>query len=309
MAEMRHGKPADDEFGINDVNASLSEMKGKEDRSVFQEKPGKIEVPVFRSESRHEIQKASEIEQEEAKIPAVSSQHATRELVKPLKNKETVNRNMKERPLKREKAAVTGNQEKKRLSRSALVLIAGIVIIAIPVLIFIGILGISALQTGSPRIGSRFDGDLDPAIAEKELSDLKTELSAIASVEDVEVLLTQGQLKIFIDTSDSLSEEQVDSILMSAYNKVIGKYPIATYFTGDDSRKMYDLHIHVYTSATASAIGDDNGRQYKLLHKNSTEDTYGIDDMAHPKDPALAAELEGLTPEVNEEETEEGDGE
>ncbi|MBR3005371.1 MAG: hypothetical protein IKH68_01815, partial [Erysipelotrichaceae bacterium] len=44
-----------------------------------------------------------------------------------------------------------------------------------------------------------------------------------------------------------------------------------------------------------SPIGTD-GRQYKLLHKNSAEETYGIDDLAHPKDPALAAELEGLTP-------------
>lgn len=195
------------------------------------------------------------------------------------------------------------------MSRSALVLIAGIIIIAIPVLIFAGILGIAALQTGTPRTGSRFDGDLQPAIMDKELADLKSELSAIGSVDEVEVVLSQGQLKIYIDTNDSLTEEQIDSILMSAYNKVISKFPIGTYFTGDDTRKMYDLHIHVYTTANASAIGDDNGRQYKLLHKNSTEETYGIDDMAHPKDPALAAELEGLTPEVDEEQTEEGEGE
>ena len=207
----------------------------------------------------------------------------------------------------------TAKREKKRMSRSALVLIIGIIIIAIPVLIFAGILGISALQTGTPRIGSRFDGDLQPAITDNDVSALKTELSTIGSVENVEVLLAQGQLKIFIDTVDSLSEEQIDSILMSAYNKVNGKLPVGTYFTGDESKKMYDLQINVYTTAEASDIGAANSRQYKLLHKNSAEEQYSIDDLAHPKDPALAAELEGLTPSeevpVEEEEEVEHDGE
>ncbi len=186
-------------------------------------------------------------------------------------------------------------KEKKRLSRSAIVLIVGLIIIAIPVCIFLGILGVSAMQTGTPREGSRFDGDLDPAITETNVESLKTKLSALSSVEDLEVVLSQGQLRIFIDTVDTLSEEQVDSLLTSAYNAVNSELPISTYFTASESKKMYDLQINVYTTAEASAIGDDNGRQYKLLHKNSAEETYGIDDLAHPKDPALAAELEGLT--------------
>ena len=49
-------------------------------------------------------------------------------------------------------------KEKKKLSRSAIVLIVGLIIIAIPICIFVGILGISAMQTGTPREGSRFDG-------------------------------------------------------------------------------------------------------------------------------------------------------
>ena len=113
-------------------------------------------------------------------------------------------------------------------------------------------------------------------------------------------------MRIFIDTADTLSEEQVDSIVTSAYNAVNGELPISKYFTATESKKMYDLQINVYTTAEASPIGTD-GRQYKLLHKNSAEETYGIDDLAHPKDPALAAELEGLTPsegETTETETE-----
>ncbi len=201
-------------------------------------------------------------------------------------------------------------KEKKRLSRSALVLIVGLIIIAIPVCIFVGILGISALQTGSPREGSRFDNDLDPAITNDDVSNLQQKLSVLGQVENVEVVLSEGQLRIFIDTNDNLSEEQVDSILTSAYNAVNSSLPITKYFTATESKKMYDLQINVYTTAEASEIGAANSRQYKLLHKNSAEETYGIDDLAHPKDPALAAELEGLTePETTEEETSEESGE
>ena len=61
-------------------------------------------------------------------------------------------------------------KQKKKMSRSAIVLIVGLIIIAIPILIFVGILGISALHTGTPRDGSRFEGDLDPAITEEHLT-------------------------------------------------------------------------------------------------------------------------------------------
>lgn len=195
-------------------------------------------------------------------------------------------------------------RKRKKLSKSALVLIIGLFIIAIPIIIFLAILGISALQTGTPREGSRFDNDLDPAITSGDVEFLQDDISTISSIENVEVILSQGQLKVYIDTNDNLTEEQVDSIVTNAYNKVNSKLPINTYFTATDSRKMYDLQINVYTVAEASPIGAENSRQYKLLHKNSTESQYSIDDLAHPKDPNLAAELEGLVPKAEEGETE-----
>ena len=199
-------------------------------------------------------------------------------------------------------------KEKKRLSRSALVLIVGIIIIAIPVIAFLTILGVAALQTGSPREGSRFENDLDPQITADTVSALESDLKSIGSIQNVEVILSQGQLRVFIDTDDSLNEEQVDAIVTSAYNKVNSLLPINTYFTATDTKKMYDLQINVYTTAEATAVGNSDSRQYKLLHKNSMEETYSIDDMAHPKDPALAAELEGLTIPTTDETEEEGEG-
>ena len=194
---------------------------------------------------------------------------------------------------------------KKRLSRSALVLIIGLFIIAVPIIIFLSILGISAMQAGTPREGSRFDGDLKPEITKAQVSTLQSDLESIGQLDSVEIKLAQGQLRIYIDTNDSLSEEQVDSIITSAYNKVNSLLPVNTYFTSTESSKMYDLAINVYTQVEASEIGSSNSRQYKLLHKNSTESQYEIEDLAHPKNPELAAELEGLTPSSEESESEE----
>lgn len=191
-------------------------------------------------------------------------------------------------------------KHKKKISKSALILIIGIVIIAIPCLVFVGILGISALQTGSPREGSRFDGDLVNEISKEDVSTIETNLDSISDVESIEVKLAQGQLKIYIDTDDSLNEKQVDKIVNEAYNIVTSKLPINTYFTKTDSAKMYDLQINVYTTAE-----DSENRQYKCLHKNSAEETYAIDDMAHPKDAKLKAELEGKITEVEETDSEE----
>ena len=92
--------------------------------------------------------------------------------------------------------------------------------------------------------------------------------------------------------------------MTSAYNTVNSIVPISTYFTAGETKKMYDLQINVYTTTESAALGTAETRQYKLLHKNSAEETYGIDDLAHPKDPALAAELEGLTPVPSSEGTE-----
>ncbi|MBP5279373.1 MAG: hypothetical protein J6Z03_02720 [Erysipelotrichaceae bacterium] len=185
-------------------------------------------------------------------------------------------------------------KQRKKLSRSAIVLIVGLIIIAIPIIIFLSILGISALHTGTPRDGSRFEGDLDPAITEENVAAVKADLETLGSIDSVEVICSEGQLKIYIDTNDNLSEAQVDTILTNAYSKVNSKLPVSTYFTSNNSKKMYDLQINVYTSPEASPIGSANPRQYKLLHKNSYEETYQIDNLAQPKDPALAAELEGL---------------
>lgn len=186
-------------------------------------------------------------------------------------------------------------KKKKKLSKSGIILIVGLAIIAIPCIIFVGILGISALQTGSPRNGSRFDGDLVNEITKDDISAIETDLKSLSNIEEVEVKLSEGQLKVYIDTNDTLSEADVDAIVSSAYTKVTSKLPVATYFTRTSSAKMYDLQINVYTTAEQT-----ENRQYKLLHKNAAEEQFQIDDLAHPKDEDLKNELQGIVVEDTE---------
>lgn len=199
---------------------------------------------------------------------------------------------------------------KKKLSKSGLILIIGLAIIIIPCLVFGSILVISKIQSGSPREGTRFKNDLVNEITNDDVSTIKTNLSSLTNVENVDVVIvSQGQLKIYIDAKDSATSDDVDALIASAYEKVIAKLPIATYFTRTDSAKMYDLEINVYTT-----LEKTDSRQYKVLHKNSAEETFGIDDMVTPKDPELVEQLEnGITNKQAEEQAnkdaEEGDEE
>lgn len=180
------------------------------------------------------------------------------------------------------------NTNKKKLSKSTIILIIAGIIIIIPCLVFAGILGISALQTGTPREGNRFKDDLINEISENDVNELISSLNGLSNVESVDGKVSEGQLKIYIDTKDSLEETDFDKVVSDAYGKVISKFPVSSYFTKTDSAKMYDLQINVYTTAE-----NKDGRLYKLLHKNSAEDNFMIDNLAKPKDQKLVDELEG----------------
>lgn len=180
--------------------------------------------------------------------------------------------------------------KKKKFSKSALILIIGILIIAIPVAAFGSILVISYLQTSTPRNGDRFKGDLVNEITKEDCKTLQTSFEGITSVEKVEVNVAQGQLKVFIDIKDTATEQETDSIIEKAYSIVTSKLPVNKYFTTSSTNKNYDLAIHVYTTLKA-AESETSSRQYKILHKNAAEEDFSIDDVAHAKNPDLAKEL------------------
>ena len=180
-------------------------------------------------------------------------------------------------------------KKKKESSRSGLILIIGLIIILIPCLVFGGILLKSYLETSSPVLASRFEGDLDPAITDTEISDLKTSIEALGNVEKAEIVLTTAQFRVNVDTLDTLSKEEILSLSDSIYELINRKLPVNTYFTASETKKMYDLSLSVFNKPK----NDDGTMIYYLITKNSHMDTASTQLVSEPVDEELAKELRG----------------
>lgn len=180
-------------------------------------------------------------------------------------------------------------QNKRKMSKSATMLVIGLLVIFIPCAIYAGILISAALQTGSPILGERFDGDLDPAITKNDISSIETKLSSIDGVEEVEVVLLSGQMRVNVNVDDALTNEQIEVIINEAYEGVTSVLSIDKYFTSNGGKRMYDLAINVYNSVDP----EDDSMVYYILTKNAMMEEKTIQLVSEPLNPDLAADLRG----------------
>lgn len=180
-------------------------------------------------------------------------------------------------------------QNKRKMSKSATMLVIGLLVIFIPCAIYAGILISAALQTGSPILGERFDGDLDPAITKNDISSIETKLSSIDGVEEVEVVLLSGQMRVNVNVDDALTNEQIEVIINEAYEGVADVLSIDKYFTSNGGKRMYDLAINVYNLVDP----EDDSMIYYILTKNAMMEEKTIQLVSEPLNPDLAADLRG----------------
>ena len=201
----------------------------------------------------------------------------------------------------------TKTTKKRKLSKAAIILIFGLLIILIPLGVFGSVLLHSWITNNNPVIGDRFANDLDPAITKDNMDSIKSQISSISGVEKVDIVMTTSQMRVNIDTADNLSQEQIANIAQDAYQKVNGVTPVATYFTSTNEKKMYDLAINVYNYIKE----DDETMIYVLLTKNSKMEKPETQVVSEPVNAELAYELTHVgevpetTPETTEETTEE----
>ncbi|MBQ1508537.1 MAG: hypothetical protein IIZ47_03880 [Erysipelotrichaceae bacterium] len=180
-------------------------------------------------------------------------------------------------------------KKKKKMSRSAVVLIIGLFIILIPCLVFAGILLSSYLKTGQPIIAHRFDTDLDPAITEEEIGRIETLLSSDNRTEKADIELITAQMRVNVDTVDSISKDDAEALVDEVYNHVNSILPVRTYFTATDDKKMYDLTITLFNKT-----GNDDGNMIcYILTKNSKMEVPETQLVSEPLDEELAKELRG----------------
>lgn len=164
-----------------------------------------------------------------------------------------------------------------------------IIVIVIPILLLGYIYFTTKENKGTPTVGSRFDDELTTKITSEDVQKVKDAL-VFDNSEKVEVNLTSATLRITVDMKDDCGSDDVDQVLKQTYDKVNELLPVKTYFTNQDTMKMYDLDIHVYNFIPT----DDNtdGWVYKEMVKNAANKKTVTDTLSSPKDKQTVEDIE-----------------
>lgn len=183
---------------------------------------------------------------------------------------------------------------------------AAAVVVLIPCLLLLYILIGSLGSSDKPIEGSRFKGSLDPEISQEEITTLQSSLS-LENVESINITLKSATLRVMINTNDDLSQDTISEIMVSAYEQIVEKFPVETYFQNRTENekliKMYDLDIEVY-NYIPTGDEDSSGKIHMSRTKNSSAEAYVDDILTTAKDETTADEL--LNPDTSTPPSEDG---
>lgn len=185
-------------------------------------------------------------------------------------------------------------KKKKSINRtkdwSFYAIVISLIILAIPTT-YIGYHIISAkLATGSVLTGSRFEGDLDPAITKENIETMKSSIQGIEGVESVSINLETATLRVNIKVSESFAKDSYPTLADSAYERVTEVTPIDTYFTSNDLHKMYDLEVGVYNYLKPTEEQKESFEYYMKSKTSSSEETFSSF-LSDTKSPEFIQEL------------------
>ena len=182
----------------------------------------------------------------------------------------------------------TAKRAKRKVSKAKIVLLVGIAIILIPCLIFGWILLSAYLKTGTPIVGNRYENDLNPQITSEQLKQVESNVKGINGVENCNVELTTATMRVYADVNDSYGDDQVTEVANQVYNTVNNTLSVGTYFTRNETEKMYDLEIHVYN---LDKNRDQGGFSDVILNKNSNMEEPRTQVVSKALDEELAQRL------------------
>lgn len=163
-----------------------------------------------------------------------------------------------------------------------------LILLLIPFAVFGWIIVSAWLDTGSPILGDRYTGDLDPAITKTDLDSIKDKVSSISGVEKAEVNLATATLRVYADITDSSGEDSARSTADRIYSSVSDVLSPSVYFTQHDGRKMYDMEIHVYNTSENT---DKSSFVYVIETKTSSMETPVVQLVSEPINAELAQQL------------------
>lgn len=192
-----------------------------------------------------------------------------------------------------------GMKKNKEKQSHILVWIACAVIL-IPMLLIGIVVMTSTENSGQPVVGNRFsENDLNPAISDDQIAQVKEAMEGLDSVESVEVNLKSATLRVNINLADNLTasdKDTVKSIAKSAYSAINKILPVDTYFQQKEDGKMYDLSINVYNYSSFDDTHPEDQWIYICLIKNSASEDSVLDVVSEARDPETAeAVMNGTT--------------
>lgn len=179
-------------------------------------------------------------------------------------------------------------KKKKKNIKIPWLLVIVAALIAVPAIIFGGILLSAQADTGTPQIADRFEGQLTNELTSEDMEVIKTDISALENVDEVTVEFKVATVRVYMDTVDTLDSKAVASVQKAAYDAINAKYPIADYFTTKDGISEYDLEIYTYTTTDTEA---DPARIIYRLVKNSPQANYLQENVGVAKDQDLVNDL------------------
>lgn len=190
------------------------------------------------------------------------------------------------------------SKQKTKLKNSSKILYTtAVIVLLIPLVLLVYIYLGAKENSGKPVEGTRFDNSLNPAITQEQLKQVEDAMK-FDQVQKVEVNLTSATLRINLDTKDDISEDALEDVLNSAYDKVNAILPIETYFTNKNETKMYDLDIHAYNFIPDDTHSEDD-QIYKEKIKNASNKKAVDDTLTSPRNKEKANELLKQQEELN----------
>ncbi len=188
----------------------------------------------------------------------------------------------------KEAAAKKAAGKKRNLHTTGFIFWICLILIAAPIGVLGWILLSSMMDTGSPVLGNRYEGDLDPAITKEQMTQIESAVGALEGVEKSSVQMVTATMRVYIDVPDDWGIDAVKGKADEVYNTVAGILDPAVYFTQADGRKMYDIEIHAYNLAENR---EDESFVYVIENKTSSMSAPISSVVSEPLDAELAQRL------------------
>lgn len=162
------------------------------------------------------------------------------------------------------------------------------IVLMVPVCFFLYLLYSAAQETHTPIIGERINTEIIHMIDEDQKSAVESRLKQLDGVEGCAVNLIVETMRIELDVRDDMTSEEMNDLVLQAYEAVNEILPVETYFTQQEDYKQYDLEIYAYDDMKLDEF------RLILINKNSKMDTYLVQTLSDPKNEEIAAELKEL---------------